>query len=65
MEHEIVSGIAYARNEAKLTYWACPTDPAWRRRFSARLKMRVNVDMIVQNMPPDGKTTDVTFTIAR
>ena len=66
MEHEIVSGIAYARNEAKLTLWGVPDRPGVAAQiFGPLADAAVNVDMIVQNMSPDGKTTDVTFTVSQ
>ena len=41
-----------------------PTSPAWRRAFSAPLAdASINVDMIVQNLSADGKSTDITFTV--
>ncbi len=66
MEHEIVSGIAYARNEAKLTLLGVPDRPGVAAQiFGPLAEAAVNVDMIVQNMSPDGKTTDVTFTVSQ
>ena len=66
MEHEIVSGIAYARNEAKLTLLGVPDRPGVAAQiFGPLADAAVNVDMIVQNMSPDGKTTDVTFTVSQ
>jgi len=66
MEQEIVSGVAYARNEAKLTLLAVPDRPGIAAQiFGPLAEAAVNVDMIVQNMSADGKTTDVTFTVSQ
>lgn len=66
MEQEIVSGIAYARNEAKLTLLSVPDRPGIAAQiFGPLADAAVNVDMIVQNMSADGKTTDVTFTVSQ
>lgn len=66
MEQEIVSGIAYARNEAKVTLLGVPDRPGVAAQiFGPLADAAVNVDMIVQNMSPDGKSTDVTFTVSQ
>lgn len=66
MEHEIVSGIAYARNEAKVTLREVADRPGVAAQiFGPLAEAAVNVDMIVQNMSADGKTTDVTFTLSQ
>jgi len=60
-----VSGIAYARNEAKVTLRGVPDQPGVAARiFGALAEAAVNVDMIVQNVSVDGNETDLTFTIA-
>jgi len=66
METEIVSGIAYARNEAKVTLREVADRPGIAASiFGPLADAAVNVDMIVQNMSADGKTTDVTFTVSQ
>lgn len=66
MEQELVSGIAYDRNEAKVTLLNVPDTPGVAARiFQPLADAAVNVDMIVQNISPDGKTTDLTFTVSR
>ena len=66
MEQEIVSGIAYARNEAKVTLREVADRPGIAAQiFGPLADAAVNVDMIVQNMSADGKTTDVTFTLSQ
>ncbi|MEJ1977376.1 MAG: aspartate kinase [Acetobacteraceae bacterium] len=65
VEQEIVSGIAYSRDEAKITIRAVPDRPGVAAAiFGPLTAANVNVDMIVQNMSADG-TTDMTFTVGR
>lgn len=66
MEKQIVNGVTYARNEAKVTLVSVPDKPGIAASIFAPLgDSGVNVDMIIQNVSPDGKTTDMTFTIPR
>ncbi len=65
VEQEIVSGIAYSRDEAKMTVRGVPDRPGIAAAiFGPLSEAGVNVDMIVQNVSADG-TTDLTFTISR
>jgi aspartate kinase len=65
VEKEIVSGIAYSRDEAKLTVRRVPDRPGIAAAiFGAMAAENVNVDMIVQNISADG-TTDMTFTVGK
>jgi aspartate kinase len=65
VEQEIVSGIAYSRDEAKLTIRRVPDRPGVAAAIFGPLSAaNVNVDMIVQNVSADG-TTDMTFTVGR
>jgi aspartate kinase len=65
VEQEIVSGIAYSRDEAKLTIRRVPDRPGIAAAIFGPLSAaNVNVDMIVQNVSADG-TTDMTFTVGR
>jgi aspartate kinase len=65
VEKELVSGIAYSRDEAKLTVRRVPDRPGVAATvFGALAAENVNVDMIVQNISEDGMT-DMTFTIGR
>jgi aspartate kinase len=65
VEKEIVSGIAYSRDEAKITVRRVPDRPGIAAAiFGPLSEGGVNVDMIVQNVSADG-TTDMTFTIGR
>lgn len=66
LEKEIVSGIAYSRDEAKITLVRVPDRPGVAAAiFGPLLEARINVDMIVQNVSADGTATDLTFTVAR
>jgi aspartate kinase len=65
LEQEMVSGIAYSRDEAKMTVRGVPDRPGIAAAIFGPLSSAgVNVDMIVQNVSADG-TTDLTFTISR
>ena len=64
VEQQVVSGIAYAKNEAKVTILNVEDKPGVSARiFGPLAEASINVDMIVQNVTPDGKFTDMTFTI--
>jgi aspartate kinase len=67
VEKEIVSGIAYSRDEAKITLVRVPDRPGVAAAiFGPLAEAAVNVDMIVQNVSSGGeKTTDLTFTVGR
>jgi len=64
MEHQIVSGITYSRDEAKVTLVGLRDRPGVAARiFGTLADANVNVDMIVQSVSPDGQSTDLTFTL--
>ena len=64
LEQELVSGIAYSRDEAKITLLAVDDVPGVAARiFGPLADANVNVDMIVQNVTPDGQKTDMTYTV--
>ena len=66
MEQEVVSGIAHSRDEAKITLRHVPDRPGVSAAIFGPLSdFGINVDMIVQNISEDGKTTDMTFTLGR
>ena len=66
VEQEVVSGIAYSRDEAKITLLAVPDRPGVAAGiFGPLADHAINVDMIVQNVSEDGSTTDMTFTVAK
>jgi aspartate kinase len=65
VEKALVAGIAYSREEAKVTVRRVPDRPGVAAAiFGPLAAAGVNVDMIVQNVSADG-TTDLTFTLAR
>jgi aspartate kinase len=65
MEAPLISGIAFNRDEAKLTVRGVPDKPGIAARILGDIgKANINVDMIVQNVGADG-TTDFTFTVHR
>jgi aspartate kinase len=65
MEKPIISGIAFSRDEAKLTIRGVPDRPGIAYHILDEIaKANVNVDMIVQNVGLDG-TTDFSFTVHR
>jgi aspartate kinase len=65
MEQPIVAGIAYSRDEAKLTMSGVPDVPGVASRILGPVgRAPIEVDMIVQNTGADG-TTDFTFTVKR
>jgi aspartate kinase len=66
VEQEIVTGIAYSRDEAKVTLLQVADQPGIAAAiFGPLTDAAINVDMIVQNVAPDGKTTDMTFTVSK
>ena len=66
VEKKPVTGIAYSRDEAKITLHKIPDRPGVAATiFGPLADNGVNVDMIVQNVSEDGKQTDLTFTVAR
>ena len=65
MEQPLIAGIAYNRNEAKLTIRGVPDQPGVASTIFGQIsEAHVNVDMIIQNVAQDG-TTDLTFTVNR
>lgn len=66
VEQQIVSGIAYSPEEAKVTVRHVPDRPGIAGSiFGSLADAAVNVDMIVQNVTEDGATTDMTFTVGK
>ena len=66
VEKELVSGIAYSRDEAKITLIKVPDRPGVAASiFGPLADAAINVDMIVQNVSEDGKSTDLTFTVGK
>lgn len=66
MEQEIVNGITYDKGDAKITLVKVPDIPGIAAKiFGPLTDNAINVDVIVQNISHDGKSTDVTFTVAK
>jgi aspartate kinase len=66
VEQDIVSGIAYSRDEAKVTLTRIADRPGVAASiFGPLSESGINVDMIVQTSSHDGRFTDLTFTVAR
>ena len=65
MEQALISGIAFNRDEAKLTLLGVPDHPGIASKILGPIaKENIEVDMIIQNTGHDG-TTDFTFTVHR
>jgi aspartate kinase len=66
VEQELIAGVAYSRNEAKITLVDVADRPGVVAGiFSPLADANVNVDMIIQNISHDTGKTDVTFTCTR
>ena len=66
MEEPLISGIAFTKNEAKLTLLNTPDVPGVASRILGPIAdANIEVDMIVQNVAPAGDYTDFTFTVAK
>ena len=64
VEQQVVSGIAYSKDEAKVTLVRVEDKPGVAARiFGPLADNSINVDMIIQNVSDDGKSTDMTFTV--
>ena len=66
VENRVVSGIAYSRDEAKITVERVADRPGVAAAlFGPLADSAINVDMIVQNVSADGATADMTFTVGK
>ena len=66
IEKEVVSSIAYSRDEAKITLIGVADRPGVAAAiFGPLAEAQVNVDMIVQNVSAHSGTTDLTFTVSK
>lgn len=64
VEGQVVSGIAFAKNEAKVSLVNVADKPGVAARvFGPLSEAAINVDMIVQNVSDDGRFTNLTFTV--
>ncbi|WP_058554873.1 aspartate kinase [Thiohalocapsa sp. ML1] len=66
VEEAKIAGIAFAKDEAKLTILGVPDQPGVAHKILGPISdANIEVDMIVQNIAADAKTTDFTFTVHR
>jgi aspartate kinase len=66
VEEAKISGIAFAKDEAKLTVLGVPDQPGVAYKILGPISdANIEVDMIIQNIGSDQKTTDFTFTVHR
>ncbi len=66
MEKVVVSGVAYDKNQAKITVMGVPDKPGIAARLFKRIAdADIVVDMIVQNVSSDSKATDISFTVPK
>jgi len=64
LEKSVVSGIAFSKDEAKITVTRVSDRPGVAAAlFGPLAEININVDMIVQNVSLDGSSTDITFTV--
>jgi len=61
-----VTGVAYSKDDAKITIIGVQDRPGVAANiFEPLSKAQINVDMVIQNISSDQKTTDITFTVKR
>ena len=61
-----ITGVTYSKDEAKITLLGVQDKPGVAADIFEPLgKNSINIDMVIQNISPDGKSTDLTFTIKR
>ena len=66
LEQQVVSGITYSRDEAKITLVGVHDRPGVAAAiFGPLADANINVDMIVQSTASDGNRTDITFTVVK
>lgn len=66
VEQHVVSGIAYTKDEAKVSIRRVKDKPGVSASiFGPLAEADISVDMIVQNVSTDGETANITFTVAR
>jgi aspartate kinase len=64
MEQQVVTGIAFSKDEAQISIRQVPDKPGVAAAiFGPLAEANINVDMIVQIISADGRTTDLTFTV--
>ncbi len=63
---KVVTGVAYSKDDAKITLQEVEDKPGVAADIFEPLgKNQINIDMVIQNVSSDGKTTDLTFTVKR
>jgi len=67
VEHPLITAVTHSTEEARVTLMGVPDSPGVAGAvFGALADAGVNVDMIIQNEPPEeGKAADMSFTVAR
>jgi aspartate kinase len=66
MEKVVVAGVAYDKNQAKLTVMHVPDKPGIAARlFNTIAEANIVVDVIVQNVSADGLSADISFTVPK
>jgi aspartate kinase len=66
MEKIAVSGVAFDKNQVRITIMGVPDRPGIAATlFNAIANENINVDMIVQNVSSDSEATDISFTVSR
>ena len=66
MERQLITGIAYDKNEARITLTELPDRPGTVAAiFTPLAEANINVDMIVQSTPRAGERADLTFTVPK
>jgi aspartate kinase len=66
MEKVVVSGVAYDKNQAKITVMGVPDKPGIAAKlFKGIADADIVVDIIVQNVSSDGKAADISFTVPK
>ena len=64
MEQQVITGIAYSKDDTEITLREVADKPGVAASvFMPLADANINVDMIVQNISEDGKSTDITFTV--
>jgi len=64
MEQQVITGIAYSKDDTEITVREVADKPGVAASiFMPLAEANINVDMIVQNISEDGRSTDITFTV--
>ena len=64
--NKVITGVTYSKDDAKVTLLDVEDKPGVAAEILEPLaKSSINIDMVIQNIAPDGKKTDFTFTLKR